>query len=130
VNFPNIDSHTIRYLIVGFYNTVVGYLLFGLVNYVLGNFVHYLVILGVSFVLSVTHAYVGQRRVVFRSTGPWGREYLRFFVVNLSGMAANALLLIIFMQTGLKLMIAQAFSVLIVTVLSYFGHRKFSFKSA
>lgn len=126
----NTNTRTVRYLLIGLYNTAVGYLLFGLINYFLGDVAHYLVILAVSFILSLTHAYIGQRCIVFRSTAPWGREYLRFFLVNLSGVAGNAVLLIIFVETGMGLMIAQAFSVLIVTVLSYIGHSKFSFRSA
>jgi putative flippase GtrA len=50
-------------------------------------------------------------------------------VVNLTGMAGNALLLFIFVEAGMGLMLAQAISVLVVTVFSYFGHRYFSFKS-
>jgi putative flippase GtrA len=130
VKFVNTSSHSFRYLLIGFYNTIVGYLLFGLVNYVLGSFTHYLVIFGVSFILSLTHAYVGQRYIVFRSTAPWWREYLRFFIVNLTGMAGNALLLVVFVESGMGLMVAQAISVLIVTVFSYFGHRYFSFRSS
>ena len=130
MKYVNTNSRTVRYLLIGFYNTVVGYLLFGLVNYVLGNVAHYLVILGVSFILSLTHAYIGQRYIVFRSTAPLWREYLRFFIVNLTGMAGNVLLLVIFVESGVELMVAQAISVLIVTVLSYFGHRFFSFRSA
>lgn len=126
----NINARTVRYLLIGLYNTTVGYLLFGLVNYILGESTHYLVILGISFMLSLTHAYIGQRIVVFRSTAPWWNEYLRFFIVNLSGLASNALLLILFVELGMGLMVAQAISVLIVTVFSYFGHRYFSFRSA
>lgn len=123
------SSRTVRYLLIGLYNTVVGYLLFVLVNHVLGNITHYLVILGVSFILSLTHAYIGQRFIVFRSDAPWIQEYFRFFIVNLSGMAGNVLLLTLFVESGMELMLAQAISVVIVTVFSYFGHRYFSFKS-
>lgn len=130
LKYVSINPRTVRYLLIGFYNTVVGYLLFVLVNYILGNVAHYLVILGVSFILSLTHAYIGQRCIVFRSTSPWWREYFRFFLVNLVGMAGNALLLVLFVESGVELMVAQAISVLVVTVLSYFGHRFFSFRSA
>jgi len=45
-------------------------------------------------------------------------------------MAGNALLLVVFVESGMGLMVAQAISVLIVTVFSYFGHRHFSFRSS
>lgn len=123
-------SSSLRYLLVGTYNAGVGYLIFYLINYAFSDALHYLIVLMMSYVFSLTHAYIGQRWVVFRSTAPWWREYLRFFIVNLTGMAGNALLLVIFVESGVGLMVAQAISVLIVTIFSYFGHRYFSFRSA
>lgn len=123
------DHRAVPYLLVGGYNTVVGYLLFFLTNYFLKDNVHYLGILGISFMLSLTHAYVGQRWIVFRSSAPWPGEYFRFFLVNLSGLAGNAVLLVVFVEAGIGLMISQALSVVIVAIVSYFGHRHFSFRS-
>lgn len=122
-------SFAVRYLIIGLYNTAIGYLIFFLINHYLGNFAHYLIILGVSFLFSLTHAFIGQRFVVFRSNEPWIKEYLRFFLVNISGMVGNVILLTIFVEIGFELLLSQAISVLIVAIFSYFGHRYFSFKS-
>ena len=122
-------SNSVRYLFIGTYNAGVGFLIFYLINFAVGDIFHYLVVLVISYFISLTHAYIGQRWVVFRSTAPWFREYLRFLVVNLTGMAGNALLLFIFVEAGMGLMLAQAISVLIVTAFSYFGHRYFSFRS-
>jgi putative flippase GtrA len=123
------DSSAIRYLFIGTYNAGIGFLIFYLINLAVGDIFHYLVVLIISYFISLTHAYIGQRWVVFRSKAPWLKEYLRFLMVNLTGMAGNALLLFIFVEAGMGLMLAQAISVLIVTVFSYFGHRYFSFKS-
>ncbi len=120
---------SVRYIFVGIYNAGIGYLIFYLINSKFGNDFHYLAVLVASYLLSLTHAYMGQRWIVFRSRSHWGMEYLRFLLVNLSGMAGNALLLILFVESGLEVMIAQAVSVTVVTLLSYFGHRKFSFRS-
>ncbi len=122
-------SRALRYLFVGVYNTGVGYMIFYSINCVFGSTLHYLIVLVISYLLSLTHAYFGQRLFVFRSTDRWGMEYLRFLLVNLSGMLTNALLLFFFIELGIGLMIAQAVSVVIVTLLSYIGHQKFSFKS-
>jgi len=122
-------SCSLRYLFVGTYNAGIGYLIFYLINYAFGRIFHYLAILLISYLLSLTHAYIGQRWLVFRSTSQWKSEYLRFLLVNLSAMVVNALLLILFVESGMGLMVAQAISVLIVTVLSFFGHRCFSFRT-
>jgi len=123
------NSRTVRYVLVGIYNTAVGYLIFYLVNLLLGRQLHYLAILVISYLISVTHAYIGQRYVVFHSSAKWAGEYLRFFMVNLSGLGGNMLLLSCFVELGIPVMAAQAISVLIITALSYFGHRYFSFKT-
>jgi putative flippase GtrA len=122
-------SRALRYLFVGIYNTGVGYMIFYSINCAFDSTLHYLIVLVISYLLSLTHAYFGQRLLVFRSTDRWGMEYLRFLLVNLSGMLTNALLLFFFIELGIGLMMAQAVSVVIVTLLSYIGHRKFSFKS-
>ena len=122
-------SRSLRYLLVGSYNAGVGYLIFYLINYALGHILHYLAILVISYFLSLTHAYVGQRWVVFRSTAQWKSEYFRFLLVNISGMVGNGLLLVIFVEWGFRLMVAQGISVIIITVCSYFGHRHFSFRT-
>lgn len=120
--------HVLRYLIIGLYNTLVGYLIFYLVNRVLGSVAHYLVTLGITYLFSITHAYLGQRYIVFRSTAPWRQEYWRFFLVNLGGMMGNALVLSLFVESGVEVMPAQAASVVIITALTYLGHRYFSFR--
>jgi len=130
VKFVKLNSRIVRYLLIGLYNTVIGYFIFWLVNYILANIVHYLVILCVSFMLSLTHAYIGQRYIVFRSTASWWKEYFRFLSVNISGLIINAFLLVLFVESGVGLMVSQAISMLIVTIISYYGHRYFSFKAS
>ena len=119
---------SVRYVFIGIYNAAIGYFIFYLINSKFGDNLHYLAVLAISYLLSLTHAYIGQRWIVFRSRGHWGMEYFRFFLVNLLGMTGNALLLMIFVESGIDLMLAQAVSVTIVTALSYFGHHYFSFK--
>jgi putative flippase GtrA len=124
-----IKSFYLRYLIVGFYNTGIGYLIFFLVNFFLVDITHYLVILVLSFFLSLGHAFMAQRYIVFKSKSPWLKEYVRFFTVNLLGLTVNALLLVIFVNVGLSVLISQAISMLMVTGLSFFSHKNFSFNS-
>lgn len=128
--FFSAQSQSVRYVFVGLYNTVVGYFVFWLISCLLDGKAHYLFILGVSFFISLTHAYILQKFFVFRSSGKWLSEYIRFFSVNISGVAVNAFLLTVFVESGLDLMVSQAIATLAVTALSYFGHRKFSFRSS
>lgn len=118
-----------KFLFVGGYNTVIGYLLFITLNQILGENWHYLMILAVSYILSVTHAYWMQRLLVFQSKGAVFDEYKRFFIVNLTGLGINAVLLTLLIKFELKIDIAQAIAVLVTTAISYLGHKNFSFRT-
>lgn len=122
-----------RFIIVGIYNTIMGYLIFVGLNFVLSKMdFHYLVILTISYIFSVTHAYVTQRIVVFRSKGKVTGEYPRFFLVNLLALGVNAILLHGLMQSktfgfDLGVEISQAIALGMVTMISFWGHKFFSF---
>jgi len=75
---------TARFLVVGAYNTVFGYVVFVGLYYWIGDRVHYNLVLLVSYIISVTNSYLLQRRFVFSSTSRRMAEFLRFNVVNLA----------------------------------------------
>jgi len=124
-----------RFIIVGIYNTIIGYAIFVGLNFLLKSaLLHYLVILTISYILSVTHAYITQRYFVFKTRGRIIGEYTKFFSVNLAVLATNAGILHMIMESRkfgfvVNVEIAQAISLLIVTGLSYLGHKFFSFST-
>ena len=59
----------VLYLVVGGWNTVFGYGAWALMQYLLGDHLHYLVVVVLSWPIAVLNAYVGYRYVVFRSRG-------------------------------------------------------------
>lgn len=117
-----------RFLLVGAYNTIVGYAIFLLLHMVFLENFHYLFILIISYVFSVSHAYFTQRILVFKSRNAIFNEYWRFFIVNLSGLMVNALILSLLIEFGLIVEISQAIAILLTTILSYLGHKNFSFR--
>ena len=66
------------YLVVGGWNTLFGYAIWAVLQYLLGDHLHYLVIVLISWPIAVLNAYLGYRYVVFRSRGPIRRELPRF----------------------------------------------------
>lgn len=122
-----------RFIIVGIYNTLMGYVIFIGLNFVFSRLAfHYLIILIMSYVLSVTHAYISQRFFVFKSKGRITGEYSRFFLVNLIALGLNALILRWLMESkilnfDLKVEVAQAIALGLVTMISFWGHKFFSF---
>ena len=55
------------YLVVGAWNTFFGYAVWALMQYLLGDYLNYLVILVLAWPIAVLNAYIGYRYIVFRS---------------------------------------------------------------
>lgn len=119
----------IRYLIGGIYNTIFGYLAFVALLLVFERSLHYLIVLVISHVISVANAFIVYRRFVFKSTGRVLFEYLRFNLVYLIAfifnIAALPFLVEIARMTPMK---GQAAITVVTVILSYVGHKYFSFK--
>lgn len=119
----------ITYLFVGGWNTVFGYGVFALLYYLFSQRLHALMILVVSYVLSITNAYIGYRIVVFRSSGGVLREYLRFCTVYGGAFLFNIVLLPLFMNVLLFNAYASQALITVLTVLgSYVLHRNYTFR--
>lgn len=118
----------VNYLLVGGWNTVFGYLVFAASYYLFGKHIHYMFLLIASSVISITNAYIGYKIFVFKTTGNFVREYMRFYVVYGASILVNLILLPIIVEvTGLSPVIAQGFVIVLTVIASYFGHRNFSF---
>ncbi len=78
--------------------------------------------------LSVLCAFVLYRRFVFRVRGHVWRDLARFEAVYLVSIGINAIVLPILVGIGWERLVAQASILLVTTLISYFGHRHFSFR--
>lgn len=127
--FVTKHEQKIRYLIVGGWNTVFGYAVFAALYFWLAGSIHYLVILSISYVLSITNAYIGYKLFVFRSKGNIVREYLRFYVVYGAVFLVNLAVLPLLVEIGdLNMYISQALVTMLTIIGSYVLHKNFSFK--
>jgi putative flippase GtrA len=116
------------YLVVGAWNTVFGYTVWALMQYVLGDTLNYLVILLLSWPIAVLNAYIGYRYIVFRSRGPILRELPRFSLVYVASLVANLALLPIALRVlPFSIYIDQALFFGAVVVASYLAHKYYSF---
>lgn len=123
-----IKDRRIAFLIVGSINTIVGFGWFTLFAYTIGQVWGYMAALGFAHVASVLCAFVLYRRFVFRVRGRVLRDLLRFEMVYLTALAVNAVLLPLLVEVGkIQVLLAQAMIVVATTLVSYFGHRYFSF---
>ena len=128
-------DHRIRFLFVGGFNTAFGFLMFVLVGFavsplkaVIGPALASIVTLLVSHLLAAVVAFILYRRFVFRVSGNVAIDFVRFESVYLIPLGANAILLPALVVWGMNQVIAQGLILITMTLMSYFGHRYFSFR--
>lgn len=116
------------YLVVGGWNTVFGYGVWALMQYVLGDSLHYLVIVLLSWPIAVLNAYLGYRYLVFRSRGPVITELPRFSLVYLATLLVNLGLLPVALRVlPFNIYVDQALFLGVVVIASYLAHKYYSF---
>lgn len=119
----------VLYLVVGGWNTVFGYGVWALMQYLLGDYLHYLVIVVLSWPIAVLNAYLGYRFIVFRSRGPVLRELPRFSLIYLATLLVNlALLPVALSVLPFNIYVIQALFTAAVVVCSFLGHKYYSFR--
>jgi putative flippase GtrA len=131
-----VHDQRVAFLVVGGINTVVGFGIFVACSETVGHFVDRrfgmvagsLVTLGISHLLGVLFAFVMHRRFVFRVRGHVLRDLVRFESVYLTTFGINAVALPVLVELGLHRIPAQAIIWVPAVLLSYFGHRHFSFR--
>lgn len=119
----------ILYLAVGGWNTVFGYLEWATLQFLLGGYLHYLVIVVISWPIAVLNAYLGYRYLVFRSRGPILRELPRFSMVYVASLLATLIALPIALAVlPFSIYVVNALFTCAVIVASYLAHKHFSFR--
>ncbi len=121
------DERT-RFILVGVWNTVVGYLAFVLVHLFASHRLNAIATLFVAYAISLPHAFLTQRLVVFHAIGHWWPQFLRFVSANSIIFLANlAFLPAAVATTGANPLLVQAGFVVLSTLASYVAHKYFSF---
>jgi putative flippase GtrA len=121
----------VRFLLVGGINTALGFFTYtALVLWVFAAVPFgYILSVVVSYAISITVAFVLYRRFVFRVTGHVVRDYVRFVSVYLVSIGINLALLPLFVEVlRMPPVLAQAIVLIITTLVSFFGHKSFSFR--
>jgi len=117
------------YLVVGGWNTLFGYGIWALMQFLLHDYLYYLVILVISWPFAVANAYFCYRHFVFHSNDKVWRELPRFSLVYVITLVAGLVMLPILVHTlPYNLYVIQALFTAVVVVLSYLSHKYFSFR--
>lgn len=124
-----VRDQRIAFLLVGVTNTVIGTVWFVVFQQLLQARLGYIVVLLCAHVAAVLCAFVLYRRFVFRVTGHVWRDLARFEVVNLSALAFNLVTLPLLVElAGLPVLLSQLLITGVTMLISFFGHRGFSFR--
>src|SRR5260370_28884438 len=136
-------AQVIRYLLVGVWNTVFAYLLYSGFVFLYGRFLPHrylpltVVIASASAKpIGITMSFLCYKHFVFRTHGNYLREWFRCFAVYGVGMLPELIALPILTQLFLRFTLthgpapylAGAVITVFTATLSYFGHKKFSFR--
>ena len=118
-----------RYILVGCWNTLFGYFSALIIYNYYHNLLHILLIGVMVNILNISMSFFTYKYFVFKTKKNWVQEYLRSYVVY-GGVALVSLCILWFAVDYLKLpfWIAQALTMLLVVLISYIGHDRFTFK--
>ena len=124
-----VRDQRVAFLLVGATNTLVGFLFFAAFLATVGQRWGYLAALVCAHVVSVLFAFVLYRFLVFRVRGHVLSDLWRFETVYLSALAVNFVLLPVLVELAhLPVLVAQALIVFVTSVMSWVGHKRYSFR--
>ncbi len=126
-----LEDERVRFVIVGGFNTVLGYALFVTFELLVGRYIGYLVSLYASYAISTVVAFVLHRRFTYRVRGSasLALDFVRFSSVYLVSLGINTIALPLLVELAhVPVIVAQAVIVVVTTLVSYFGHKLFSFR--
>jgi putative flippase GtrA len=124
-----IRDQRVAFLTVGGMNTAIGAAWFVLFLWLVGGVVGYMGVLVCAHIAAVLCAFVLYRTFVFKVTGHVLRDLARFEVVTLFAVGINAALLPLMVEVfGWPVLLSQAIIVVAYMLISWFGHRGFSFR--
>ncbi len=116
-----------KFICVGMMNTVIGYGAF----FILLFFLNYLVALVVAHFIGVTNSYLWNKYWTFQVKKFRLAELVKFNVVYLLVLGANMLILYIAVELlAVDPRLGQLIVLPLITLLSYFGHKYWSFHGA
>jgi len=115
----------VRYVLVGVVATAVDYGAY----YILTRFFFFAAVVAnpVSYVCGNVVSFLGQRTITFRSHGRPGRQYLRFLIVNVTGLVISQFTLVVLLRLGVNDLVAKAAGVLTSGTFNYLSNRFWTF---
>jgi putative flippase GtrA len=125
-------NHTkIRFILAGGINTLVGISIYPMLFFIAAPLkLHYITILIICQLLCVIIAFLTNKLMVFRTSGNYIREFVKFASFHLTYFAVNLVTLPILVElVCIKPVLAQTMLASFVIITSYFWHSQITFSS-
>lgn len=123
------SNQSYRFIIVGVLNTFVGLAVYAVYLHIVNN--NYLQALMISHIIGVIHSYFWNNKWTFQQGRYNIKSSLKFVLVYIVTFLINFFLLKILVDTiGMNKLIAQVIALFLTTVVSFFGHKYWSFRSS
>lgn len=124
----NISTLQARFLFVGAVNTLIGYLVVTCLIYFYSTKISFFLIGVISNIINISTAFTLQKIFVFRTHGNWLKEYFRSYITYGTVGVIGFILLWIFLNIfHLNVWISQGVIIVMMTCISYIGHKKITF---
>ena len=119
-----------RFIVVGVWNTVFSYLVFSVMYYWFGGGIGDVAVQAFAGVIGITQAYIMHRLLTYRSNGDWLSGYFRFYIVYGGQVLFQSVFFFVFSTwLGYNGYLVQFVVNAFFTIISYWAHKNFSFKS-
>lgn len=117
----------IRFLFVGGINTLIGYGSYALFLY-LG--LNYIIANTLATIIGILNSYLWNRKFTFKSKANVKKEILKFIAVYAVSYILGLIAITLFVKKiGMNEYIAGLLNLIVTTLISWFGHKYFSFKN-
>lgn len=116
---------SLKFMIVGILNTIVGFLTYFICVYFFEF--HFTLALVISHIIGVCHSFIWNNKWTFKAGKVGSRSVLKFITVYGITFTLNLCLLSV-LVLFINQLFAQAISLMITTVISYVGHKYWSFR--
>lgn len=126
-----ISDKKVRFLLVGGFNTLLGFVVFSLFTIFVFHEVPfgYMISLVISYAVGITVGFILYRKFVYKVTGNLLADFFKFTSVYVFSIGLNLVLLPLFVQlTPIGPVLSQALVIVFTTLISYLGHEHFSFR--
>jgi putative flippase GtrA len=127
--FILINDLRLRYLFIGGINTIFGYFISNILYYKILSQLHIIYLGIIGNLICITFSFLTYKLFVFQTKGNWIKEYLRCYLVyGLTAVIGIMIMWGLVDGLGLRFWLCQGFVMIMVIIISYIGHNRFSFK--